>query len=353
MTDPLHTAALARAQSALKMLQNTTSKFSLARMLQEMLASTWPSTNSYERSTVDRLHRAHGEPQSGYRIPGDALRDLNTAVPADGGYLVSTSVGEYIGALQPASAVLRLGANVETADRGPVVVPKGAGSVTTHWLADELDSIGESQPIFEISNATPKILGAYCEISRQLLLQSNAEAVVRQELRNAAAAALDVAVISGTGALGQPLGILNVAGIGAFTGTALDQAALRNAQADVSTANAVVAEDRCGYVAGPDVAELLSTRQRFTGSDRTLWEGSSHAGTVEGCRAYSTNGVPASTMVYGDWSHVTVVQWDGGMTINADPFTKFNQAVVGIRLLLPVDIVITRPAGLSVATSIT
>lgn len=333
-------------------------QYSIPRAVRSILAGNWgrggAENQSPEYATSKALESIFGPAAyNGVRLPNDALRDLTAGVVGDGGYLVPTFTKGYVDDLQPASVALKMGATVESAENAGHNVPSGDTSVVTEWLPDETTPITESSPTFVSINSTIKILGAYCEISRQLLLQSNAEAVLRRMLNRAAAAALDAAIINGSGASGQPMGIVGTTGIGTFTGTSLDQAALRNAQADVGNADAVLTPEAQGYVTTPTVAELLTTRARATGSDRMLWEGKSSDGTVEGCRAMSTTGCPAGTMIFGDWSAVTVLQFDGGLSIAVDPYSKFNTGLVGLRLLMPVDIIITHPAAFSVATSVT
>jgi HK97 family phage major capsid protein len=203
--------------------------------------------------------------------------------------------------------------------------------------------------VFGAVVATQKLLGATIYLSRKLLLQSNAEAIIRIELTRAAAA-LDAAILAGTGNLGQPLGIVGTPGIGGFTGASLDLAALRNGQLDCAAA----AEGRpLAMVTTATVADLLARRPRVASSDRMLLEGATADGTVEGIRCMATSNCPTATAVIGDFSSAFVVEFAGGMQIEVDPYTRFKTGDVGVRLLLPVDVMIARPAAFSIATSIT
>jgi HK97 family phage major capsid protein len=333
-------------------LENVT--YSLSDMMAAVSTDTWHKLPSHERIVSDGLAEQFGQPEPNYlRLPDNALaRDLNVSTASAGGYLAGVQTVGYIDTLQ-ASAVVASKATVLTAAPGGIAVPRGTAPVSTTWLSTETSTITESQPTFGQASATPKIVSAYTEISRQLLLQSNAEDVLKLEFRKAGAAAVDNVILQGTGAAGQPLGIVNTSGIGTFTGASLNQAAARNAQRDVLEANAIVSPASLAYVTTPAVAETLSTRQRFTGSDRALWEGSLANGNVEGERAHATTACPAATVVYGDFSNVWLVQWAGGLQIQVDPFTKFAQGIVAVRLLIPIDIIIARPSGFSVATGVT
>jgi HK97 family phage major capsid protein len=221
-------------------------------------------------------------------------------------------------------------------------------------LTNEADPITESAPAFGSASATPKLLGAYLEVSRRLLLQSNAEEVLRAELRAAAGAAIDAAVVAGSGANGEPLGLLNTSGIGSITGTDLDYADLIDFQAAVATGEGVRDPSRLGWVGAVDVAELLKARVRFAGTDSPLWVGDVNDGLIDGKQAFATNAVPDGALLYGDWSGITLYDWEAnGLQVSLDPFSKFQSGIVGMRLLLAVDLVVTRRPAFAVATSIT
>jgi HK97 family phage major capsid protein len=335
--------------------------YSITAAIRAATANTWSSKPSDERRESDRLCEAVGEPlppsqRTLIRVPGHALRDMTVAGVSGSNYLAQPGSMGYIESLTGDSAALRLGVPVLPIPRGTshLTAPKGSAGATAYWLADENTQITESQPTLGILATAPKTIAAFCQVTHQLLTQAaNAEQVVRRELRRAAAAAVDVAVFAGSGASGEPLGVVGTSGVGAFTGTSLDQAALRNAQADLGTAKTITDPAKVAYVTTPAVAELLAKRQRFTGSDRALWEGSSFEGTAEGVRAIGTAAMPAATMVLGDWSSVNLVEWAGGLVIEIDPFSAFSTGIVSVRLLLDCDVLVLQPAAFSVASSIT
>ena len=239
------------------------SGFEISAALRSMVAGTWGKAKSLEHMTSAELIARDGAlaRATAMRMPDDALmlRDMTAAGSSGSNYLVGTQNVGYLPALQPASVVLKLGAQQISVGPGNAVLPKGTAGATTYWLTSENDAITESQPTIGQVAATPKILAALTEISHQMLRQSNAEEVVRAELRRAAATALDAAALQGTGASGQPLGILNTPSVGAFAGTTLNRSALVNAQLDVATANAVISGN-VGYVTTPTIANTLANR---------------------------------------------------------------------------------------------
>lgn len=331
-------------------------EFRITAIIKSVLAETWHRVGSDERREHDRLCKLAGAEPNGMgaaRIPGHALRDLDTTTGS--GLTGTIRNGEYVESLTGDSAALRLGVRSVPvpAETSVFAVPRASAGATAYWLSSETQQVTDSVPTIGQAAAAPKILAAYIEVSRLLLLQApNVENVVRAELRRAAGAALDAAIFAGSGGTGQPLGLVSTPNVGAFTGTSLDQAALRNAQADLATAKAITDPSKLAYVTTPAVAELLAKRPRVTSSDRMLWEGASHDGIVEGCRAVSSAGMPAATAIFGDWSSVWVAEFAGGLTLEVDPFTQFQAGIVGLRLLVPCDVLMTRPAAFTVATSI-
>lgn len=333
------------------------SEFRLSAIIGAMAADSWTRLPSDERREHQRLCDLAGTEPDGMgavRIPGHALRDLDTSTGQGLTGTIATG-GEYVESLTGDSAALRLGVRVLPVPLNTAVfaVPRSSAGPTAYWLGTETTEATESQPTIGSVAANPKIVAAYVELSRQLILQApNAENVVRAELRRAAAAALDAAILAGSGGAGEPLGIVGTPGVGAFTGASLDQAALRNAQADLATAKAITDPSKLAYVTTPAVAETLSKRARVASSDRMLWEGASHDGTVEGLRAISTASAPAATAILGDWSSCWVAEFAGGLVLEVDAYSKFSIGVVGVRLLLPVEVLLARPAAFTVAESV-
>jgi HK97 family phage major capsid protein len=217
----------------------------------------------------------------------------------------------------------------------------------------ETTIIAETEGLYGQIATTPKMLTIFSKVSRQLLIQSNVGQIVSQEQSASAATAVDAAVIGGTGYNGQPTGILATAGVGTFTGAALGYTSLVTGQQAVSDANAVLNPFTLGYLTTPSVAGLLKQRFRIaTYGEMPLWQGALAGGNIEGVPAFSTRNVPANSMVYGDFSTVQVFMWDD-VTIEVDPFSAFQTAQVGIRLILPYDVVLTYPAAFAIATGIT
>jgi HK97 family phage major capsid protein len=313
-----------------------------------------------EKECSDAVAKAVGrEPcPGGLFVPAEILRrDLNVAVAGSGGYLVSGAehpAGSFIGALRNRSVAMRLGATILPGLRGTATLQRQTGTSSATWLSTETSQIADSQlSIGEIA-LNPKTVGAHTKLSRQLVLQSNpaAESIVMTDLAATVATAVDLGAINGSGASGQPTGILNTAGIGSVSGTSLDYADIIEFQEDTIGANALINPQTCGYAAPVAIAKLLAGRQKFTGTTETLWAGNLLDGSVGGFRAMSSAQMPTATMLFGDWSQVVIGEW-GVLEISSDPFTNFKTAVIGIRCMYTVDVALRAPSSFSAATSIT
>lgn len=281
-----------------------------------------------------------------------ARRDLTAASASGGGYLVDTQNQGFVELLRNASVCFAMGATRLSGLQGNVTIPKRTAGATGYWLATEATSITESNQTFGQISMTPKTCGAYNEISRQLLMQSSpaAEDLVMSGLALDVGTAVDLAGLNGSGAAGQPLGVIGTSGIGAVTGTTFDYADIIEFQTDVATANALAGN--LGYVTTPTVAGLAKARVKFTGTASQLWEGRLERGTMDGYPAMSSNQIPAGDMLFGDWSQMVIGEW-GVLEIAVNQQANFPAGIIGVRALYSVDVAIRIAAAFSLMTGAT
>lgn len=76
--------------------------------------------------------------------------------------------------------------------------------------------------------------------------------------------------------------------------------------------------------------------------------------TYEGWQGqvYKRQSMPASTLLFGDWSTVMIAEW-GALELQADPFMKFKQGIVGLRAMWTVDVGFRHYKSFSLAISVT
>jgi len=337
-------------------------RFSLARAIYATAEKDWKHA-AFEaecsREIAKNLNRMN-EPNK-FFVPFEVLqrpaaqrerRDLTSGTGSAGGFLVSTDNIGFIEMLRNRSVAFRMGVRRLSGLMGNVTVPRQSAAATAFWLSTEATAITESQQTFVQMALTPKNVGAYTEISRQLLLQSSpaAEGIVTDDLAQVVALAVDLAVLEGSGASGQPTGISNTAGIGSVTGTSIAYAGVLEFQTDVAGSN--VMPQRGGYVTTPAVASLLMQRVKFTSTASPLWEGNIWDGSMAGFPAMSSNQPSAATMTFGDWQEAVVGEW-GVLEVEVNPYANFPAGIIGVRAMYSMDVGIRRPFAFSRATSIT
>jgi HK97 family phage major capsid protein len=285
-----------------------------------------------------------------------AIRADTVTSAASGGYLVpSSAVLPAADALRPTTVVVQLGANVVPVSTANYSLPRQTGVATAAWMTAETTVIAEKEQTFGSVGLSPHTVGAYTEVSRQLLLQSNADEVIRRDLLAVVGRAIDLAALHGTGMLGQPLGITNMPGIGSFSGTSLAIGGV----VDAFTSLGDGLGEGGGVAANRTVAGTLRKRVE-TGGTKTIWDGNVVNGTVAGFPARSSTAVASGNLIIGSWDKLTVALWNGGIEVMTNPFgdpltapNNFAKGIVGIRCFASLDVGISFPSAFTVSTAVT
>jgi HK97 family phage major capsid protein len=344
------------APAMLDMTPKEVARYSLFRALNAARENDWSEAGlelEAHRELSKRFATKRGK--RSFFVPLDIQkRDLSAVTASAGGRLVATENMSFIEILRARSVAMRMGATNLTGLVGNVTVPTQTGAATAAWLANETTPAGESDQTFGQMALSPKNVAAYTEVSRQLMLQSSpaAEQIVMNDLAAVVALAVDNASINGSGASGQPLGIVGTPGIGSVTGTTLAYAGVLEFQTDVLTANALVNPGTAGYVTTPVVAALLAGRSRFTNTDTPLWEGGLMDGRVAGLPAMSSTQIAAGRMLFGDFSQLVIAEW-GALELDVNPYANFPAGITGVRAFYSVDIGVRYAAAFSYSTAIT
>ncbi len=336
----------------LGMSQRELETYSLSRAITEIRPGTHEKrSNSFERECSDQLRASGFEIPLGHiAIPTDVVEHRTMNAPS---YLIGASAPEgvsIIDTLRNRSIVYRLGAQRLTGLQNDVKLPRVTADPSLTWLAPG-SSAAASDPAVGQILASPKIGVTITEVSEPLLAQSAADQIVSHLLASALAVGIDKAAISGAGGV-EPLGIVNTPGIGSISGASLQYSALVAAQRTVGAANAILEPASLGYAGSPETAELMALRQRFSNTDTPFWSGSLHDGEVVGARAMSSKQVPASTLIFGDWSSVHVCEFGPLMLASDNGGTRFNELKVGIRAMWLIDVFMTAPQAFVKITGI-
>jgi HK97 family phage major capsid protein len=347
------------------MTRREVSQYSVCRWLSAVARDPQDALNSTlegqaSKAVAESLGRSGDIDLKQIFVPRQILqRDLTAASPGAGGFTVGSPVGSFSQSLHSASVLGRLGVEVVGPLVGAPTMPVfDYSSVTTSWLPGEAAEAQVSEPAVGELAVSPRHVSVYGKVSRQLSKQAQENPSVEQLVLNGYARVLasevDAQALSGDGAAGRPLGLLNTSSIGTFTGASLDYSAIVNAMLDVANADAIVNPGSVGFVTTPAVAGLLKERYvaAATESDRAIWQGSVHDGMIEGHRAISSNACPAAVMVHGDWSQIMLAEW-GVLQLEADPFTDFRAGRIGLRAIWSIDVGVRHAASFTVATSVT
>jgi HK97 family phage major capsid protein len=329
-------------------------QFSLLAMAIAKATGTWARIDSHEYRVVSSLIERNGLPDSGYDpVPGYALRATPlTTDSANGGYITGTDLVGYLPALQAQSNLLRLGATPVQLGKSNATMPRGVTAIVPTWLHDQVTPTVATSPTFGSLAFARKNLLVSVTLSRQQLLQSNADEIVRTELLNALAAETDKQGIQGTGLLGTPLGILNMPAIASASGATLAYSAIVAQMTSVANANAAVNPDTLGFLTDPTTAGALKQRY-FSAASLPIWTGSVPSGKIDEQPAYSSTNVPAGNFIHADWSRLLIAEWSDGVQIDVDPFTNFQQAYTTIRLCASVDFQIASAASFNIINGVT
>lgn len=264
-----------------------------------------------------------------------------------GGYLKQTEVREAVDILRPWSVTARSGMFIESGLVGDIAIPKVTVKSTPVWINLEASQISPSTPNISQTVLTPRQVGAVIVFSRQLAQQANADRVVGRELIGTIGTAIDQAAINGSGASGQPLGILSTAGVQVQAGTTLNAG---TATMKRKSAEANVTDESIRFISTPAVRELLEGRERATGSGRFVWD----KDQVADRPAFVSTDVPTATMICGDFSLIYFGIRGQRFVLEVNPFDQisFKQGLIHGRMLVSCDLAVLHPPAFVVASSI-
>ena len=286
---------------------------------------------------------ASGREATGILIPDDILgrwskRDVNTS--DDSGMIAEDfRGGDFIDVLRNASSVMQAGATVLAGLKGNVAIPSKNTASTAAWIATEGGASTESEPVLGQVTMSPKIIGAFTDITRLMLQQSSVdiESLIRNDLSAGIALAIDNGALQGTGSSGQPTGIKNTTGINAptnFAGAVPTFAEVVAMETAVATDNALMGS--LAYILPASMYGALKTATKDSGSGQFVVE---PGGTVNGRRAIVSNQVTAGDLYFGNFSDALVGLY-GGLDITVDPYSASNTGTVRIVALQTCDVAV-------------
>ncbi len=142
----------------------------------------------------------------------------------------------------------------------------------------------------------------------------------------------DSAVFNGTGADGQPSGILTSTTTNTVTGSSFSHAKSLEFASKIATANRL--SGNLAFVTNPTIAALLQSREKASGYPSYLM--SSEDGKMAGYKVYQSNQIGSGTLLFGDFSMVVVGQWSG-VELIINPYSNAKKGLTEITAQIMVD----------------
>jgi HK97 family phage major capsid protein len=308
--------------------------------------------------------------QGGYRgvpVPWQALEQRAGETIASG-TPDPIQTRPIIDRLFPDSVAARMGAQMINIDHGDVEWPVVTSSVSAGWATTETGNVA-GPTVFATTDkalAPDHNLGIQMKITRKALKQSGAalEAAVRRDMNSAIAVELDKATFLGTGATGQPSGVIAKAADYGITST--DAAAMatwgafRAAVVRFMTANAAGSPSAVRGLIRPELWALLDetliTNTAVSEWDRLLRNIPAGNIAMSANALAAPTGTPLETQALlttnaGGVAPIFVGAW-GGVDLIRDPFSDAQSGGLRLTALATVDVTVARPAQLQLITGL-
>jgi len=361
--DKLPSAAPVGPKPAESFTARDISGYSITRAINGLMSG---KLDGLERELSDELALRSGQSATGFWLPNSVLAQRNAVAGTGtlGGMVVSTpNLGsEFIELLRAKAVVGQLGARMLNL-ANPVTIPRQNAAGTVNWTNGETAAATLAGVNFTQLTLTPKCISAVQQYSKQLLVTSNPsiDSIIRDDITNEIALAIDLAAFHGTGATGQPTGIAATTGIATVAlganGSALTTA---NAYAAMISLESEIATDNAD-VAGMSYVFNAATRGKLKGIGKTgtdsvfVWE---PGNTVNGYRTAISNQLAtnltkgtATTICtaafFGNFSDMLIAEFGSGTDIVVDPYSLSMNGVVRIVARKWVDLGIRHPQSFS------
>lgn len=270
--------------------------------------------------------------------------------------------------LFPDSVAARMGAQMISIDAGAVEWPVTTSAVTAGWADGETANVAGPTTYATTDRAMSPDhnLGIQMRITRKTLKQSGAalEQAVRRDMSGAMGAAMDQAAFLGTGANGQPLGVIAGAATYGITATAVDAeitaAAFRAAVTRFMVGNAASGPGAVRLLTRPEAWNYLDEQQSIL-PDLSEWDRLmkfiSPANVAMSSNALAAPaGSPLAvssllTTAAGGVAPIFIGAW-GAVDMIRDPYSDAQSGGLRITALATMDITVARPAQLEVLTGL-
>lgn len=322
-----------------------------------------------EKEASDAMATLLGRAPEGFFIPNDvahanpeenldttrkaaleSIRALSAAVGSGGGFTVADDVlsSSFIELLRNRPKVAALGARSLSGLRGNVSIPTQSGGATAAWAAEGAAGSNTDQT-FGQKTLTPHRLYAQTAYSKQLVAQSSMdiEMLVRDDIIQQLAIAKDLACINGSGAAGEPQGILNTSGTATSItfGGAPTWADVVGFETNVASSNADIGT--MAYLTTASTRGKWKTTVKVSGTSADFLI--DRDGSSNGYRLEVTEQVPSNKVIFGVWSELVMADWDG-IDVVTDPYSLSSNNQIKLVINLHSDVMVRHPESFCFST---
>ena len=351
--------------------------YSLGKMIRAQVTGDWRDAG-FEREMHDEIVRRTGKEARGFYVPDFAFRSgvMTTAATGAVGtenvtdnFVPTVQRGDmFIEALRAKQVMSSLGVTYIGGLTNRIRMPKIATGAAAGFV-EEAGDVSDQSPTDAGVTLQPRTLGAKAAISRLLALESvpAIEQVVQDDLLRSIADKIEYYAIQGSGASGQPTGILNDGNVGNVdisAGTdvaALTWADITDLVKTVEDANGVINQNALGWLSNPKVKAKMANTVKVASTDSIMllndpWN------SIYGYKAEFTSNVPsdldpgdggsdASALIFGDFSQLMVGLF-GAPSVMVDPYSEGDSGNVVIRVMQEVDVAIRNGASFAITDEV-
>ena len=328
--------------SEIGLTDKETKRFSILRAINAMANPTDRKAQedaAFEFECSRAAGELYGKTAQGVLLPPEVLanwgqRDMNAS---DDSNLIGQDfrAGDFIDVLRNSSAVMQ-NATILNGLSGDVKIPKKTAASTAAFISSEGGAAGESEMTIGSVTMSPKTLGAFTDVTRQLMIQSSldVENLIRNDLAGSMAIAIDNAALEGSGSSGNPTGITNTTGVNTVS---LSSAAAPTFAEMVSMESAVAVDNALlgglVYIVHPTNAGTLKTTTKDSGSGQFVLTNNE----INGYPVVVSAQLTANNYVFGNMQDLLVGMFSG-LDIVVDPYSNSTSGTVRVVALQSLDV---------------
>lgn len=283
--------------------------------------------------------------------------DVTAGTPNSLGSAIENDALSFIDYLWNNTPLARMGVDFLYGLVGNIPFLQEATKPATAWGAENA-TLSETTPTGTLVTMSPKRLGAFMDVSNQLLRQTSpsVEARLARNLLSAVGEEINSVAIAG-GGTSEPDGILATSGIGdvagGTNGLAPTHSHILELEEKLAIANADIGS--VYYLTNAKVRRQLKETAIEAGDAARVWSLIDKETPLNSYQAEVTNLVPSdltkgtatsvcSAIIHGNFNDLIVGQW-GGLEVMPNEYTKMKEGITEMIVNAYIDTLVTRPAS--------